>query len=93
MKKNKLSSRFPGNGSLMRYELKGSLRFFVFGMVLSAAAAVIDLINPRVVSCVIDYILGSEALPAEGVEPAVIRLLGGRDWSSDVCSSDLSYPR
>ena len=79
MKQKNKTGRFPTGAALLRYELKGSTVFFVLGMFLSAAAALIDLINPRVVSCVIDYILGSETLPETGIEPAVIRMLGGTE--------------
>ena len=37
----------------------------------------LELINPRVISCVIDYVLGSEKMPADGIEPAMIGFLGG----------------
>ncbi len=83
MKRKNRTEKFPTGGALLRYELKGSAAFFVLGMFLSAAAALIDLINPRVVSCVIDYILGSETLPQTGIEPEVIRRLGGVEYIRD----------
>ncbi len=79
MKSRKSNERFPTGMSLLRYELKGSTVFFVLGMILSAVVALADLVSPRVVSCVIDYILGSEPLPRTGIEPDVIRWLGGAE--------------
>lgn len=69
--------RFPTKASFLWFELKGSAGFFAATMLLSALAALIDLVNPRVISCVIDYILGSETLPESGIEARVIKALGG----------------
>ena len=80
MKKNKdkkSRERFPNGLSLLAYELKGSLVFFIISMLLSAVVTLIDLINPRVVSSVIDYIIGSEPLPSDGVIAYFIGLFGG----------------
>ena len=77
MKRKKINERFPTGLSLLRYELRGSTVFFVISMILSAAVTLIDLINPRIVSCVIDYIIGSEPLPKSGVETELVRLFGG----------------
>ena len=73
------NDKFPTGMSLLRYELKGSKLFFAASMLLSAAVTLIDLINPRIISCVTDYIIGNEPLPAEGAEAAVIRMLGGTE--------------
>ena len=73
------NDKFPTGMSLLRYELKGSKLFFAASMLLSAAVTLIDLINPRIISCVTDYIIGNEPLPSEGAEAAVIRMLGGTE--------------
>ncbi len=74
--KNK-TERFPGRASFLRYELKGSTGFFIASMLLSAFVTLADLINPRIISCVIDYVLSELPLPESGIESELIRLFGG----------------
>lgn len=58
--------------------LHGSLTFFILSMVMSAGTALLDLINPRIVSCVVDNVLGS--LPVrEGFNEMFLSLAGGAD--------------
>lgn len=80
MKKTENRPRFAGKASFLRYELKGSLGFFVATMLLSAAAALTELINPRIISCVIDYVIGNEVLPENGIESFFIRSFGGTEY-------------
>ena len=84
MMKNKRSEktnvvRFPGKASFLGFALKGSILFFAASMVLSCLSALADLINPRIISCVIDYIIGTQPLPQSGTEADIIRLLGGAE--------------
>ncbi len=83
MKKNENRPRYKGRSSFLRYELKGSAGFFIATMLLSAFAALTELINPRIISCVIDYVIGDEKLPDSGAEAAFIRILGGRGYISE----------
>ncbi|MBQ7990417.1 MAG: ABC transporter ATP-binding protein [Oscillospiraceae bacterium] len=62
----------------LRQELKGSLLFFICSMLLSAVTSVIDLINPKIISSVIDNILGEEG--AGLLQKSIIGLLGGREY-------------
>ena len=82
MKNNKKTEnqRFRSGTALLRHELKGSTVFFAVSMILSALITLIDLINPRIISCVIDYVLGSEPLPETGIEAAAVRFFGGAEF-------------
>ena len=50
---------------------------FLCSMLLSAAATLLDLINPKIVSYTVDYVLNSEPEPAEGIAAWGLRLCGG----------------
>ena len=71
------NKRFPGKTSYIRYALKGSFGFFIASMMLSAAIALFDLINPRIVSCVVDNVLGSETAAEGSFNALLLNFFGG----------------
>ncbi len=77
MNKTKSAVRFPTKLSFLRFELKGCLALFILSTVLSALAALLDLINPKIVSYVIDYVLHAEPVPQTGFAASLIALAGG----------------
>ena len=80
MKMNKdTGKRFPTKASFIGYALKGSAGFFIVSMLLSAVTALIDLVNPRIVSCVVDHVLGSEPIDAGSFNDRLLTLAGGAD--------------
>ncbi|MBR4223705.1 MAG: ABC transporter ATP-binding protein [Oscillospiraceae bacterium] len=76
-KKNEKSSLT--RASFIRSMLKGSLTFFMISMIMSAAAALLDLISPRIVSCVVDNVLGSVPAAEGSFNGILLGLAGGAD--------------
>ncbi|MBQ5311876.1 MAG: ABC transporter ATP-binding protein, partial [Oscillospiraceae bacterium] len=73
-------NRFPTKASFIVYALKGNIAFFAVSMLLSAATALLDLINPRIVSCVVDNVLG-DIIPEESSFNAfLLSAAGGADF-------------
>ncbi|MBQ4363219.1 MAG: ABC transporter ATP-binding protein, partial [Oscillospiraceae bacterium] len=72
-------TRFPNKRSFILYILKGNLIFFIASMVLSAAIAVLDLINPRIVSCVVDHVFGTVPVIQGSVNEIMLTLAGGAE--------------
>ena len=77
--KNNTGERFPTKTSFIRFALRGSTRFFAASMLLSAAIALLDLVNPRIVSCVVDHVLGSETLEPGSFNDMMLTFAGGAD--------------
>ena len=63
--------------SMIAYFLRGSKRFFALGVVLSLAAAFLDMINPKLVQYTVDEVLKEEKAAPELVLDIIDRL-GGR---------------
>lgn len=59
--------------------LRGSVRFFVIGVILSLLVALLDMIGPKIVQYTIDYVLGDEAGPT-AIAQAAITAAGGREY-------------
>ncbi|MBQ9333453.1 MAG: ABC transporter ATP-binding protein [Lachnospiraceae bacterium] len=59
--------------------LRGSVRFFVIGMILSLLVALLDMIGPKIVQYTIDYVLGDEAGPTAIAQYAIMAC-GGREY-------------
>ncbi len=59
--------------------LRGSVRFFVIGVILSLLVALLDMIGPKIVQYTIDYVLGDEAGPT-AIAQAAITASGGREY-------------
>ncbi len=78
MKEN-TGERFPTRISFIMFALRGSLGFFIVSMLLSAGTALLDLINPRIVSCVVDNVLGSVPVSEGTFNAWLLSLAGGAD--------------
>lgn len=72
-------SRFPTKASFILYALKGSFVFFIISMLLSAGTALLDLINPRIVSCVVDHVLGTVVPEENSFNAFLLSAAGGAD--------------
>lgn len=59
--------------------LRGSIRFFVLGVILSLLVALLDMIGPKIVQYTIDYVLGDEAGPT-AIAQTAITIAGGREY-------------
>ena len=77
--KNNTGERFPTKASFIKFALKGSLSFFIISMLLSAGIALLDLINPRIVSCVVDHVLGSEPIVDGSFNEIMLTAAGGAE--------------
>ena len=60
------TKRFPDNTSLILYFLKGSLCDFFLSMLFAFIVSLLDMLNPRIISFVVDSVIGdaAPALPA-----------------------------
>ena len=59
--------------------LHGSLAFFVLSMLMSAGTALLDLVNPRIVSCVVDNVLGSVPVNSGSFNEVLLNISGGAE--------------
>ncbi len=64
-----------GKSRLLLRFLKGSKRYFLLCILFTLLLSLFDLINPRIVSYTVDFVLGSET-PEKSWELAVTELLG-----------------
>ena len=60
------------------YFLRGSKRFFVMGMILSLAVALLDMLGPKIVQYTVDYVLDDET-GVSGIAAWALAAAGGRD--------------
>ncbi len=78
--KETAGNRFPTKASFIFCVLQGSKAYFIASMLLSAAISLIDLINPRIVSCVVDHVLGSEPIAEGSINQLMLDTVGGADY-------------
>ena len=57
--------------------LKGSKLYFIVGMIAAILMAVVDMINPQVISITVDYILGAADDEISGIAATIVERLGG----------------
>ena len=64
--------KYPTKIKLILHFLKGSKRYFALSMLFAVLASLLDMVNPRIISFVVDSVIGDKvsSLPA-----AVNRLL------------------
>ncbi len=74
-----MQKTFKTNKNLILYFLKGSKRYFALSVLFAVLSSLFDLINPKIISFTVDYVLtaGQEKLPVYG--QLISRLYGGTE--------------
>ena len=58
--------KYPTKIKLILHFLEGSKRFFALSMLFAVLASLLDMVNPRIISFVVDSVIGDKgsSLPA-----------------------------
>lgn len=67
---------------MVGYFLHGCKRFFAAGILLSLFVALLDMLGPKIVQYMVDYVLGDEA-EASGIAAWALAAAGGRGYLRD----------
>lgn len=71
------SERFRKNSTMILWFLRGSIRYFAAGGFFACAAALLDLINPRVIGFTVDAVLGDTSAAVPSAVLRVLETFGG----------------
>lgn len=63
--------------SLLRYFLKGSMKWFGLSIICTCAVTFLDMLGPKIIEYTFDYVLGGADTRDAGIVSAVTELLGG----------------
>ena len=66
--------------SLALQFLRGSKRFFVFGILLASINSVIELVIPKVISFTVDSVIGTKAPKIPAAALSIVEKIGGTDY-------------
>ena len=75
-----MEKRFKKRSSLLMFFLKGSKRFFIACMISGALMALLDLVNPRIIACTVDAVIGEEEANIPPFLTGLIGGIGGEDF-------------
>lgn len=73
------SNNFNSKFSIIKFFLKGSVRYFVTAIVFVCLLVLFDLVNPKIIGYTVDFIIGD----MDSIPPYVINLIylaGGREY-------------
>ena len=71
--------RFKSRSSMVLYFLKGSLHFFVYGIIGSLIVVFLDMINPKILQYTVDYCIGDSQSTLPVYMEFIMSRLGGRE--------------
>lgn len=71
------TERFPTKVSLVRFFLKGSLRFFALSMLCACGVSLLDMIGPRIISFTVDSVIGDAPVQFTGPLARLLAAAGG----------------
>lgn len=69
--------KYPTKTKLILHFLKGSKRFFALSMLFAVLASLLDMVNPRIISFVVDSVIGDKESSLPAAANAFIERFGG----------------
>ncbi len=72
--------RYPDRGSILRVFLAGCGHWFLYSIILSAAASLADLLNPRIIGFTVDVLLRNDESRTPAWITALCSAAGGTDY-------------
>ncbi|WP_026510055.1 ABC transporter ATP-binding protein [Butyrivibrio sp. LC3010] len=72
--------KFPTKTSLVLFYLKGSVHFFLLGVIFSIGVAFLDMVNPKIIQYTVDYLLGDAESEMPVYMQIIVNLSGGKEY-------------
>jgi ABC-type multidrug transport system fused ATPase/permease subunit len=69
--------KYPTKIKLILHFLEGSKRFFALSMLFAVLASLLDMVNPRIISFVVDSVIGDKASSLPAAVNRLIERFGG----------------
>lgn len=77
---NEVGMRFKTRSRMVLFFLRGSLHFFVYGIIASLLVAFLDMINPKIIQYTVDYCIDDSQSSLPVYMSFIMDLLGGREF-------------
>lgn len=69
--------KYPTNVSLIKYFLRGSIRYFIIAIIFAMFVSLFELVSPKIIGFMVDSILGNEKVNAPFYIQFVLNRIGG----------------